>query len=409
MKSLTRGNIKTAIASVRSNKWRSLLTMLGIIIGIVSVVTIVSIGEGVKHDVVSEINHLGKDLIIIRPGQPSQHGGSASFNLFTGLGGSGVLTDHDLAVAQQTPGVKQAVPLSILTGTISFGKISYPSGVVIGTTPDLPEVLNQKVNFGAFFGVDEQDENGAIIGAQVARNLFNQDVPLGQSFTFQGQPFVVRGIFSQFDSAPLSLDTDFNNAVFIPYQVARDLTNKNAPIYEILAKPVVSSQANAVENTLRRSLLAAHGNQPDFTVLKQNESLAAAGNILNLLTALIGGVAAISLLVGGIGIMNVMLVSVTERMHEIGIRKAIGATSRQIMSQFLIEATVLSVAGGVIGIVISFIIDFLLHLFTPLQPIITWQVVGLAVGVSLVVGVVFGTAPAVKAAGKDPIDALRNE
>jgi ABC-type antimicrobial peptide transport system permease subunit len=144
-------------------------------------------------------------------------------------------------------------------------------------------------------------------------------------------------------------------------------------------------------------------------VLKQSENISAANGVLSLLTQLIGGIAAISLLVGGIGIMDVMLVSVTERMHEIGIRKAIGATNRQILSQFLTEATVLSVGGGIIGVLVSLIVDFLLRLFTDLRPVISWQVVAIAVLVSTVVGIVFGTVPALKAARKDPIEALRTE
>jgi ABC-type antimicrobial peptide transport system permease subunit len=234
-------------------------------------------------------------------------------------------------------------------------------------------------------------------------------VPLGQGFSFHDQDFVVRGIFKEFKNATLSLDTDFNNAIFIPYSVAQDLTENNASIYEILAVPGNPAKADAVADTITKNLTQSHGNQQDFTVLKQDESLNVTSTILNLLTRLIGGIAAISLLVGGIGIMNVMLVSVTERMHEIGIRKAIGATSRQIMSQFLIEATILSLVGGVIGVILSIVVNFVIRIFTDIQPVVSWQVVVIAAGVSLVVGIIFGTAPALKAARKDPIEALRNE
>lgn len=412
MRSLTRGNVKTAIASVRAAKWRSFLTMMGVIIGIVSVVTIVSIGEGIKHQVVSQINHLGKDLVTVRPGQlvnRNAKGQITGVNLFSGYTTTGALSDKDVAAIKKTKGVKRAVPLSIVAGPITVGDKPYGNTVVIGTTPQLPDVLKQKVEYGAFFSDSDSNQNGAVIGKTVARNVFDDDVPLGQSFMFHGQEFIVRGVFEGFPNATLSLDTDFNNAIFIPYPVAQQLTDNKASIYEILAQPKSHDAAAGMADAIRASVKASHGGQEDFTVLKQEESLSVTSNILNLLTRLIGGIAAISLLVGGIGIMNVMLVSVTERMGEIGIRKAIGATSRQIMSQFLIEATVLSVVGGIIGVIFSLILNGILRITTDIEPVISWQVVLLAAGVSLVVGVVFGTAPALKAARKDPIEALRNE
>lgn len=412
MRSITRGNIKTAIASVRSSKWRSLLTMLGIIIGIVSVVTVVSIGEGVKQQVVSQINQRGKGLVTIRPGQlvnRDSKGRISGVNLFSGYATTGALSDKDVDVIRKTKGVKQAVPLSIVAGSVSYQNKDYHNAVVIGTDSALPSVLNQQLSYGGFFSDADENQNGAIIGSSVAANIFGDEVPLGAGFTFHGQDFVVRGIFKPFKNATLSLDTDFNNAIFIPYAVSKELTNNNASIYEILAQSQDPKKSDAVAGTIESNLKAAHGNQEDFTVLKQNESLYVTSNILNLLTRLIAGIAAISLVVGGIGIMNVMLVSVTERLHEIGIRKAIGATSRQIMSQFLIEATVLSVVGGIIGVIVSIIVNFLIRIFTSIQPVVSWQVVVIAAGVSLAVGIIFGTAPALKAARKDPIEALRNE
>lgn len=412
MRSLTRGNVKTAIASVRASKWRSLLTMMGVIIGIVSVVTVVSIGEGVKQQVVAQTNHLGKDLITVRPGQivnRDAEGNITGVNLFAGYTTTGSLTDEDVKTIRETPGVNKAVPLSIVAGQVSYDKKDHPGYMVIGTTTDLPAVLSQKIPYGDFFSSDDSIENGAIIGMNVAEDIFGQDVPLGQSFDFQGQPFIVRGVFDEFRTAPLSLETDFNDAIFIPYQVAQELTDKKTLIYEILATPSSSADADTVAGDITSNLKEAHGNQEDFTVLKQDESLGITNNILNLLTRLIAGIAAISLLVGGIGIMNVMLVSVTERMQEIGIRKAVGATSRQIMTQFMVEATVLSVVGGLIGVAASLLINVLLRIFTSLQPVISWQVIAVAAGVSLAVGIIFGTAPALKAARKDPIEALRNE
>jgi putative ABC transport system permease protein len=412
MRSLTRGNIKTALNSIRTSKWRSLLTMLGIIIGIVSVVTVVSIGEGVKRQVVSQINQLGKDLITVRPGQlvnRDDEGRITGVNLFSGLSSTGSLTDKDVEAIRKVPGVQRAVPLSIVAGPVTFEDKKYNNVAVIGTTPELPQVLKQKIEFGGFFNASDENLNGAVIGAGIAGDVFGEDIPLGRAFTFHDQEFIVRGVFEPFKNATLSLDTDFNNAIFVPDAVADQLTNNNAAIYEILAQSGKGKDPDVVAAGIEKTLISGRGNQQDFTVLKQEESLNVTSNILNMFTRLIGAIAAISLVVGGIGIMNVMLVSVTERMNEIGIRKAIGATSRQIMSQFLIEATVLSVVGGIIGVLLSILVNFLLRIATNIEPIVSWQVVVLAALVSLVVGIVFGTAPALKAARKDPIEALRNE
>jgi putative ABC transport system permease protein len=319
------------------------------------------------------------------------------------------LSRSDVATAQNTEDVDMAVPLSIVTGSPKGENGPYKNGLVIGTTDALPDALYQSLAYGSFFDSSDSGQNIAVIGEHAARQLFNENVPLGHSFEFRGRDFIVRGIFNEFDAAPLSIEADFNNAIFIPDDTAQEITSNNAPIYELLVRPSDPDKTNQVVDALGHNLAKAHGGQTDFSILKQSESLEASNKILGLLTRLIVGVAAISLLVGGIGIMNVMLVSVTERMHEIGIRKAIGATNRQILNQFVIESTVLSVAGGIIGIIISLIIDAILRLFTDLKPVISWWVVALAVGVSLTVGIVFGAIPALKAARKDPIEALRNE
>ncbi len=209
--------------------------------------------------------------------------------------------------------------------------------------------------------------------------------------------------------APLSEQADFNKAIFIPNDVAEDLTNNTAPTYEVFVQPEQAKELNVVVGRLQSNLDKAHGGQSGFSVQSGSKSLETTGSILDLLTRMIAGIAAISLLVGGIGIMNVMLVSVAERTHEIGIRKAIGATNRQIMSQFMIESSVLSVAGGLIGIGIAYSLALLMRWFTSFKPSISLKVVLVATGVSLLVGVLFGTVPAIKAARKDPIEALRSE
>lgn len=410
MKALTRGHLKAGLSSVRSAKLRSLWTMLGVIIGVASVITVVGIGEGIKAQITGQIHHLGKDLITVRPTELRAGDATSSNNVsfLSGLAVNSFLTSQDLTTIGQTKGVAASAPLTILTGQTKADH-AYNGGFVIGTTGDLSGLLNQSMAYGSFLDDSSVGSNVAVLGQNAATALFNEDVPLGRSFTFDGQQFIVQGIFNEFDTTPLSQDADFNNAIFIPDDVAESLAKNAAPIYEILAKPTDAGQTGQVAGAIQQRLRSAHGGQANFTVLEGNQNLATSNSILELLTRLIAGVAAISLLVGGIGIMNVMLVSVTERMHEIGIRKAVGATNRQILSQFMIEASVLSLTGGLIGVLVALLADLVLRLTTNLQPLISWQIALLATVVSLLVGVIFGSFPAFKAARKHPIDALRSE
>ena len=408
--SVARGHFKAGWDSVRGAKWRNFWTILGVIIGVASVISVVSIGEGVKQQISGQIHHLGKDLITIRPSQidTSSGNGNKDLHVLSGISITGSLSKDDVKSVRQTVDVSASAPFSALTGSIKGDGSSYNS-LVVGTTSDLPSLLNQSLAYGAFFSDDDADSNVVILGQKAAERLFSEAVPLGRTVSFHGQDFIVDGIFNEFPTSSLASDADYNNAIFIPYATAQNLSNDSSPTYEILAKATTSSKTASVAAALNQRLLKNHGGQADFSVLQQNQNVASSSEILELLTRLITGVAAISLLVSGIGIMNVMLVSVTERLHEIGIRKAIGATNRQILSQFLVEATVLSLAGGAIGIIVSYIIDGALRLTTSLQPDITWQIVAIAAGVSLLVGMIFGSIPALKAARKDPIDALRAE
>jgi putative ABC transport system permease protein len=409
MRIVHHGHLKSGLDSLRGAKLRSFWTVLGVIIGVTSVITIVSIGEGIKQQVGGQIHHLGQNIIIVRPTQLiGGSGANSETNAISGLNVTSQLNVKDIDVISRTPGVTASAPLTVLSGT-ARGDRSYNGGFVIGTTSDLPGLLNQSMTYGGFFSSDDNGGNVAILGQHASEELFNEDVPLGRTITFHGQSFIVQGIFNQFTSAPLSQQADFNNAIFIPNDVAESLSKNTAPTYEVLARPDSARHSAGVITRLEQALNKAHGGTSGLAVISGNQNLTSSGNILELLTRLVAGVAGISLLVAGIGIMNVMLVSVTERRHEIGIRKAVGATNRQIMGQFMIEAGVLSLSGGIVGIVLALIINVALRVATDLQPVISWDIVLLASGVSLLVGIVFGTLPAIKAAYKDPIEALRSE
>lgn len=410
MRSLTHGHLKSGLDSLRSAKFRSFWTMLGVIIGVASVITIISIGEGIKQQVGGQIHHSGKNLITVQPAllNTSSNSGSKGLNLLAGLNVTAPLTAKDIKTVAKTPGVAKSAPLTIATGTVHGDSSVYARGFVIGTTSDLPSLLNQSIAYGAFFEAQDDGSNVAVLGQNAVDAMFDQDVPLGRSFSFHGEDFVVIGIFNQFNTTPLSRQADFNSAIFIPNGTAERLTNNTAPTYSILVRPDNAAKTKLVTERIRQALDASHGGQSGFQVLSGSQNISASDTIVTLLTRSLAGIAAISLLVGGIGIMNVMLVSVSERTHEIGIRKAVGATNRQIWSQFMIESALLTFIGGLIGLIFAILLDGFIRLATNLQPVISWQIVALTSGVTVVVGVVFGTVPAVKAARKQPIESLRN-
>ena len=410
MSLLAKGDVRGAIRSLSRNKARSVVTMLGVVIGVAAVTIAVGVGDGVKAQISAQTKRLGSDLITIRPGRLLGTGSSLnSTGPLAGASVGGVLTDNDITVVQKVHGVANVVPLSVVNANTVLGDAAPASELVIGTDQQFPTMLRQTLAYGIFFGDDDMSRDKVVLGSRAADRLFSESVPLGQTLTILGHQFVVVGILNDFQTAPLSLDADFNDAVFIPYASAREITNDSSPLYEILARPADVRQTDAVVSGLHDALTVAHGGQTDFTVLKQTQTIAVAGNILNLLTALIGGIAAIALIVGGVGIMNVMLVSVAERMHEIGIRKAIGATSRQILSQFVTEAAVLSMVGGFMGVVLSGLVEIALGLLTSIKPAVAWQAAAVSFFVSVAVGIIFGSIPAAKAARKQPIEALRSE
>lgn len=404
-----KGEFTAAIGTLRRNRGRSLLTMLGIVIAVASVVTVVGIGQGVTSQVSDQTAKLGKDVITIVPGQVNTGGIFEGFGVFNQpIGGS--LRQSDVNVISQATGVKTVLPLSVVAGGVTSGQDGrHHDLAVIGTTADFPRLMNQSVAYGSFFNNTDDAVNKVVLGANAAATLFDQNVPLGQTVTILGQQFIVTGILSPSQTVPFAANADFNNAVFIAGNEAQALTNNTARIYEILVWTSSQSKTAAVAGNLSDKLFAAHGGQRDIAVLQQGQTISVTNNILQLLTLLTVIIAAISLLVGGVGIMNVMLVSVTERIHEIGIRKALGATNRQILRQFVVEAAVLSVIGALSGVAIAAVIELALRVFTGLTPAITWQTPTLACLISVAVGVLFGAVPALKAAHKDPISALRNE
>jgi ABC-type antimicrobial peptide transport system permease subunit len=409
MSAMLRGNIRMALSGVRSSRWRSFLTMLGIIVGIVSVVTVVGIGEGVKRQVAGTVDHFGKDVIVIRPAADKKVPfGLGRADVLFGMASNNRLTDEDADVVAKTPGVVKSAPLGVVSGTIEVDDTSSQDVPVLAVGADSAEVLNQHLRYGDFWDKDT-DALFAVVGRHAAQQLFGEPAPLGKSFVFRGETFLVRGVFDRFPEVPFSPTAGFDDVVFIPYKTASRLTHNATGPYVILAKAEAQGGLRDTVALVDQRLMEAHGGEHDVAVSAATDRLESGHDVIGMLSMWICAIGAISLLMGGIGIMNIMLLVVTERMHEIGVRKAVGATGRQILGQFILEAAVLSLLGGAIGIVLSLGVIGLLRLYTDLEPVISWSAVGVAAGISIAIGIIFGSVPAIKAARKDPIEALRHE
>jgi len=404
------GNLKSAVQNLRLSKWRTIFTMMGIIIGITSVVTVVSLGAGLKHQIVGQINQLGSDVLTVRPGKLlTKDGKATNLNLYAFLAPS-TLTPRDVESLQGSELVNSVTPIEFITNSASSDNGEFNDLFIAGTSPNFAATLHQNVQYGDFFTDNDETSDSAVIGSDVALRLFGMLNPVGETIHIMGQDFIVRGVLAPTQGGLLSVaQADYNSSVFLPTKAAESLTAGHTNILQILIQVKKGTNIDHDVGVINSRLAQNHGGTGDFTVLKQDQLLGVSSQILNTITNFVTAIAAISLLVGGIGIMNIMLVSVSERTREIGIRKAIGATNRQILRQFLTEGLVLTIGGGLIGVVVSLIINVLLRLYTGWKPVISVPVMLLAVAVSVVAGVLFSLIPALKAARKDPIAALRGE
>lgn len=402
MATLRNGNIRMAMTTLGNAKGRSFLTMLGIIIGVAAVIVIISVGQGVTNQVQHQSARYGRGALAVRPVTP----GGAS--LTSGSFMSAVttsLSSSDIDSISHTSGVAAVVPLGVVTGSVEADtKITTP--LVVATSTDFTNIIKNKIAYGGFFDA-EPGSRTAVLGSSIAQKLFEDSVPLGQTFTFRGERFMVAGIFSPFVASPFSLESDLNNAIFIPYTSAKEIVKADPATYQVLVRGSDAVDVSQLSVALHDQLVAAHGGADDITVQPLADKASGQSAMLHLLTIMTFVTAIIALVVGGIGIMNVMLVSVTERTQEVGLRKAIGATNRQILRQFMTEALMLSIIGAFVGVLLALATVGLMRLFTTLQPVVVWQACLLVPLVAVLTGVVFGTFPAAKAAMKDPIDALR--
>ena len=394
---------KLAIKSLLRNKTRSILTMIGIIIGVSAVILLVSIGQGLQDYITNSFESLGSNVIAVLPGKVGGSGGSFSSGAPNFAGTK--LTQKDVADIAKIGGPVESAGAAIqVPGSVSnLGKSKYTT--VLGLDQEYTKIRNLTVAKGR--QINDSDvrvnRNVAVIGTSIQTDLFGGSDAMGKKITIGGQKFEVVGILSQIGSGGFGVDT--NSYVIIPITAAQKVFGIKG-VQAIAAKAVDKDSIPLAINSIKK-LLSKRLKDDEFSVVDSGSIVQTINQVLGALTLALGGIAAISLLVGGVGIMNIMLVSVTERTREIGLRKAVGAKPSDILYQFLIEAVVLSLGGGMIGVGIGALGAWGINHF--IQTSVSWWSVVLSFGVSAIIGIVFGVAPAARAAKLNPIEALKYE
>ncbi|HEY9071495.1 MAG TPA: ABC transporter permease [Candidatus Ozemobacteraceae bacterium] len=401
------GVIRLALISIARNKMRSFLTALGIIIGVGSVVTMVGVGQGAYSSVQNEISKMGTSLIMIMPGS-SMSGGSRM-----GAGTKTTLTEEDAqAIEADCPSVSMVSPIARSGAPLVYANQNWTSSVM-GVGADYLGIRAWNLASGRFF-TDQELRNGAkvcVIGKVVAENLFGSINPVGRSIRIKKMPFDVVGVLEERGQSGPNQDQD--DVVVAPLTTVQRRMLGVTHIHMVMASAVSDEAVNAakeeITTVLRRRHRLLDKEEDDFQIRTQADIAAMAGSTLGIITLLLGAIASVSLVVGGIGIMNIMLVSVTERTREIGIRMAIGARARDILTQFLVESVTLSCVGGLLGILVGMGLTSIISRFTEWQVYVSVPAMIVAVTFSATVGIFFGLYPAWKASQLDPIEALRFE
>ncbi|MCX5211657.1 ABC transporter permease [Kitasatospora sp. NBC_00240] len=397
--------LRFAFGGLAANKVRSALTMLGVLIGVASVILLLAVGNGSSVAVKDSITALGTNSLTVSAG--SSVGGAR------GASTAKKLTVDDakaLASSAQAPDIKSVAPVVTTTGTALYGDISYSPGSIVGTYPAYFETSNQKVEKGDYFSNDDvlNARKVAVLGSTTAKQLFDTVDPVGKQITIGGTPFTVTGVLKTKGSTGFN---DPDDLVIAPLPTVQNAFTGFGSVNQILVQATSAETTTAAQAEITQILMGTHAladaSKLDFRISNQASLLTARESTGKTFTVLLGAVAAISLLVGGIGITNIMLVTVTERTREIGIRKALGAPKGVILGQFLTESTLLSVLGAGLGVLAGLVGSH--FSIVGIKPVVIPESVLAAFGIAVAIGLFFGSYPANRAASLRPIDALRHE
>lgn len=396
----TEDRLALAWIAFRGHKLRTGLTILGVAIGVAAVVTLTSLGEGARRYVIGEFATLGTNLLVVLPGKIETKGVAPL------MGGTprDLTLEDAAALEREIPAIRRLAPITIGTAPARFGEKSRDV-TVLGTTSEFRTMRNFSISYGAFLPASERDREApvCVIGAKLGRELFDGANPLGRNLRVGDYRFRIIGVLAPRGT---SMGFEIDEVLMIPVGISLRIFNRSS-LFRIMIEGSTHEGLPAIERSVINVIKKRHDNREDITVFTEEAVLSTFDKIIEVLTLALGGIAAISLVVAGIGIMNVMLVSVTERRAEVGVMKAIGATSGQVTSIFLLEAAILSVLGGIVGLLGGLAAARVLRWVYPVFPATApdWAI-ALALFVSIGLGLVFGAVPARRAARLDPIQAL---
>ncbi len=408
-----RDTLRTAGEAVRAHRLRSVLTMLGILIGITAVILTVGLGQGAKADVQAKIDELGTNLLVVTPGSSTDSSGSRG-----GLGSSSTLTIDDagaLASKASVPDGQAVAPTSTTSASLAYGSTNWTT-TLIGTTPSWQEVRSRGLSSGRFLSDADEAEAKAVvvIGPDTASELFGSNqTAVGQTVSYNGTPLTVVGVLEALSSSETASNNDVALVPWSTYEQRLVGGTNRESVSTIYLKATSADTLSAAYQEADRLLLNLHGitsaSSADFQIATQASILSAASSVDSTMTLMLAGIAGISLLVGGVGVMNIMLVSVNERTREIGLRKSLGARPAAIRRQFLVEASMLGLAGGLVGVGLGLLGTVLLPRITDATVLVSVPAIAAAIAIAVGIALVFGVYPASRAARLAPIDALRSE
>ena len=402
MKILINNHFENATQALKANRGRTFLTVMGVTIGIASITIVLSLAGGISRLFGGDIPSTNSPVAIVKSGNKKT--------------GTNLLTESDSATTVNTLTEKDANDLGKITGVkaapIAFlhtelrardGKIDTQNAALIGSTGSLKDVANLQVAYGQFI----DDTGGVIVGQQLSIDLFGTEKSIGNVIFIRNQPLTVVGVLKNIENPVSYLDINFNNAAIVPLSSIKKFTQGTPQIQQIIMTS--SSHQNLASNikTADTILQKNHDNDKNYRIVSGDEINEKRANLVSLFSVVLAIIGGISLLIGGIGIMNVMLVNVAERQREVGVRRAVGATSWDIINQFLIESAIIGLLGGIFGYILGLVGAHIISLYLPLTPYIYWQTAVLTIGISIVIGILSGVYPAAHATKRDPIESLK--
>lgn len=400
---LLKNHFENAAQALKANRGRTFLTIIGITVGIASITMVLSLASSVTKLFGGQQNiNTNEPIAIIRSG-----GQKTGTNIFTEADGSttvNTLTEQDVSDLGKIPNLKTA-PIAFLHSELKArdGKVDTQKAAIVGSTGPLKSIANLEVSEGQF--IDEAD--GIVVGQQLSVDLFGTDKSIGNVINIHGQPVTVAGVLKNVSHPAKHLNVDFNNAAVMPLSVIKRFTQNTAQIQQIAVAADSREQLQSGLSEAEKILHKNHDGNNDYRILTGNEINESKSNLVNLLSFVMAVIGSVSLIVGGVGIMNIMLVNVAERRREVGIRRAVGATGQHIINQFVIESAIVGLLGGIIGYVLGLCGAYIVGAYLSFTPYIYWQTIVITIFLSLLIGIIAGLYPAFRATKRDPIESLR--